>query len=164
MTIFALACAGCSGNPSDGWTMGNTHSERYSTITAPLFENLTYERGLEAQLGRALVSEIESSTPYKVTGPGLADTMLSGTISSAELIPLTKSVTTGLASETLYKVTIDFEWSDLATGEPITARNRFTASAMFTSSRPAQEPIELARFQVVQQLARDLVDAMQSNW
>jgi hypothetical protein len=144
--------------------MSHTHSEKHATIAVPIFQNLSYERGLERDLSKALVSEIESSTPYKVTGTSKADTMLRGTITNVRLIALSQSVTTGLASETLYKVTIDFEWVDLTTGETITARNGFSASALYTSSRPAQEPIELARFQVVQQLAGDLVDAMQANW
>ncbi|MCH2160748.1 MAG: LPS assembly lipoprotein LptE [Phycisphaerales bacterium] len=166
--ILALATSlvhvGCSKDPSKGWAMGSTHPEAYSTVAVPLFVNSTYDRGLERDLGQALVSEIEATTPYKVTGTGKADTMLRGTITGSDLRQISKSVTTGLALETLYQVTIDFEWVDLATGEPIAARNRMSSTAMFTSSRPAQEPRELARFQVVQQLARDLVDAMRANW
>ena len=162
--LMAIDLLGCANNPSEGWSMSHTHSEKHATIAVPIFQNLSYERGLERDLSKALVSEIESSTPYKVTGTSKADTMLRGTITNVRLIALSQSVTTGLASETLYKVTIDFEWVDLTTGETITARNGFSASALYTSSRPAQEPIELARFQVVQQLASDLVDAMQANW
>lgn len=166
--VLVLLCAtlhaGCAKDPSKGWSTGSTHPEAFSTVAVPLFINRTYERGLERDLGNAIVSEIESTTPYKVTGTGKADTMLRGTITQARLREISKSVSTGLALETLYEVTIDFEWVDLATGEPIAARNRFSSSAMFTASRPAQEPVELARFKVVQQLARDLVDAMRANW
>ena len=162
--LMAIGLPGCANNPSKGWSMSHTHSEKHATVAIPMFQNLSYEKGLERDLGKALVSEIESGTPYKVTGMAKADTMLRGTITKVSLVALSQSPTTGLASETLYKVTIDFEWVDLTTGETITARDGFSASALFTSSRPAQEPIELARFQVVQQLAGDLVDAMQANW
>ena len=164
MMVIGLSVAGCAKDPSKGWSMGGTYPQQYSTVTLPLFANNTYDRGLEKDLGRALVAEIESSTPYKVTGGGTADTMLRGKITDAKLVEISKSVSTGLALESLYKVTIDFEWVDLATGEPIAARNSFASSAMFSASRPAQESQELARFQVVQQLARDLVDAMRANW
>jgi hypothetical protein len=162
--VLGLALGGCSPDPHDGWSMSWTHPERYRTITLPLFTNESWTRGLETELGRALVTEIESSTPWKVTGPGTADTMLRGTIRETELIPLSKSLSTGLAQEMLFKATIDFEWIDLATGEPIVSREGFSASAVFFPSRPAMESVDLARFGVVRNLAIDLVDALQDDW
>jgi hypothetical protein len=161
---LGLGLGGCSPDPHDGWSMSWTHPERYRTITLPLFTNESWTRGLETELGRALVTEIESSTPWKVTGPGTADTMLRGTIRETELIPLSKSLSTGLAQEMLFKATIDFEWIDLATGEPIVSREGFSASAVFFPSRPAMESVDLARFGVVRNLAVDLVDALQDDW
>jgi hypothetical protein len=162
--LLASGISGCSQNPANGWRMAHSQSGEHKTVAVPLFRNQSYQQGLERDLGKALVNEIETTTPYKVTGTSKADTMLEGTITNVELIPLSTSVTTGLSSEMLFKVTIDFKWIDLTTGETLTARNRFSASAVFFASRPTQEPIELARFQVVQQLSRDLVDAMQTNW
>ncbi len=161
---LGLALGGCSSDPHDGWSMSWTHPERYRTITLPLFTNESWTRGLETELGRALVTEIESSSPWKITGPGTADTMLRGTIRETELIPLSKSLSTGLAQEMLFKATIDFEWIDLATGEPIVSRDGFSASAVFFPSRPAMESVDLARFGVVRNLAVDLVDALQDDW
>jgi len=160
----AVMPGGCADDPHDGWSMSWTHPERYRTITVPLFTNESWTRGLETELGRALVTEIESSTPWKITGPGTADTMLRGTIRETELIPLSKSLSTGLAQEMLFKATIDFEWIDLATGEPIVSREGFSASAAFFPSRPAMESIDLARFGVVRNLAVDLVDALREDW
>jgi hypothetical protein len=155
---------GCGTDPHDGWSMSWTHPTRYRTITVPLFTNESWTRGLETELGRALVTEIEASTPWKITGPGTADTMLRGTIRETELIPLSKSLSTGLAQEMLFKTTIDFEWIDLATGEPIVSREGFSASAAFFPSRPAMETVDLARFGVVRNLAVDLVDALREDW
>ena len=107
---------------------------------------------------------MEAATPYKVTGPGTADTLLRGKIVSAELIPLSKGLETGLSDEMLFKASIDFEWIDLSTGEAIVSRENFSASALFVPSRPVQETIDLGRFGVVQQLATDLVDAMREDW
>ncbi len=163
MTVATLL-GGCASDPHDGWSMSWTHPERYRTITIPLFTNESWTRGLETELGRALVTEIEASTPWKVAGPGTADTMLRGTIRDTELIPLSKSLSTGLAQEMLFKATIDFEWIDLATGEPIVSRERFSASAVFFPSRPAMESVDLARFGVVRNLAVDLVDSLRDDW
>lgn len=155
---------GCADDPKDGWSMDWTHPDQYRSVSIPMFRNQTYFRGLERELGRALVTEMEASTPYKVTGPGTADTLLRGSIVEAELIPLSTSPVTGLVGEMLFKVQLDFEWIDLASGEPIVSRRGFTASALFTPSRPAMETIDLARFGVVQELAIDLVDVLRDDW
>ncbi|MCP4834947.1 MAG: hypothetical protein GY895_09295 [Phycisphaera sp.] len=160
----ALASSGCSPDPADGWAMNWTHPEQYKSIAIPMFTNNSYFRGLERELARALVTEVESSTPYKVTGAGAADTLLRGTIADARLIPLSQSPITGLAEEMLFEVDIDFEWIDLATGESVVSRTNFKATALFMPSRPAMETIDLARFGVVQQMATDLVDVLRDDW
>mgnify|MGYP001421505661 CR=1 FL=1 len=162
--LIPIIHSGCNRDPESGWAMTSTHDDRFRTISIPLFRNDTWFRGLERELGRSLVVEMESRTPYKVTGPGTADTLLRGTIRSAELILLSSSVTTGLADEMLFKASLDFEWVDLATGETLVERKEFASSALFTPSRPSQETIDLARFGVVQQLAADLVDAIRDDW
>lgn len=162
--ILAGGVGGCADKPSDGWSMKWTHPDQYRSVSIPMFRNQTYFRGLERELGRALVTEMEASTPYKVTGSGTADTLLRGSIMEAELIPLSTSPVTGLVGEMLFKVRLDFEWIDLATGEPIVSRRGFTASALFTPSRPAMETIDLARFGVVQKMAVDLVDVLRDDW
>lgn len=162
--LIPIIHSGCNRDPDSGWAMTSTHDDRFRTISIPLFRNDTWFRGLERELGRSLVVEMESRTPYKVTGPGTADTLLRGTIRSAELILLSSSVTTGLADEMLFKASLDFEWVDLATGETLVERKEFASSALFTPSRPSQETIDLARFGVVQQLAADLVDAIRDDW
>jgi hypothetical protein len=43
-------------------------------------------------------------------------------------------------------------------------RNGFRESAVFVASLPIQQPIDLARFQVVEQLASAIVDSMQADW
>ena len=64
----------------------------------------------------------------------------------------------------MVRMRVDFEWVDLKTGKPIVAREGVESSALFVPSYPAREPLELGRFAAVEQLARDLVAAMQSKW
>jgi hypothetical protein len=61
-------------------------------------------------------------------------------------------------------VTVDYEWIDQRTGKPLVQRNGFRESAVFVASLPIQQPIDLARFQVVEQLASAIVDSMQADW
>lgn len=156
--------AGCSTAPAEGYAIHDPYSSKYRSVAVATFMNRSYLPGLEADIAEATVKAVQSRTPMRVTGEARADTVLRGTITDVRLVELSKDPSTGLANEMMLKVTVDFEWIDQATGKPITARNGFVTSALFVPSRPAREPIELGRFAVVEQLANDLVDQMQSAW
>lgn len=168
----ALACAigalvavgGCASDPREGYAATNPYPSNVNTVAVEIFRNRTYVRSVEFDLAEALTKRIPVVTPYRITSASAADSILRGTITDISASQLSADPTTGLANEMMLKVTVDFEWSDLKTGRPIVARNGFSASALFVPSRGAQEPIELGRFDVVQQLARDMVDQMQSAW
>jgi hypothetical protein len=155
---------GCSPDPRTGWSGASAWPEAYRSVAVPILQNRTYARHLDAQLTEALVKQIEASTPYKVMGQGTADTVLRGTITAVDLREISKSLVTGLGEEVALRVTLDYEWVDLRTGRTIVARRGFVGTAVFTPSRPTREPLELAGFEVAQQLAREIVDSMQSEW
>ncbi|HAW95825.1 MAG: hypothetical protein CMJ33_10730 [Phycisphaerae bacterium] len=159
--VFLLT--GC-GQTSSGIRSTSQFQTEYRSINVLAFANATSDLKIAANLNEALVKEIETITPWKVTGHGRADTMLRGSITRFRLVLLSKDPTTGLANEMLVEATVDFEWINLRTGEPIVARNGFAASAMFTPSRPLQQPIDLGRFEIAQTLARDIVDTLQVDW
>ena len=66
--------------PGCGYSSRGIYPEEVRTIALPLFENTTFERGLEADLGEALVKEVVTRTPYRVVDGAVAETTLSGTI------------------------------------------------------------------------------------
>ena len=166
-TILACLCAllpaGCASD-GRGFTQESPYSTQLRSIAVPAFANATKDRKVSQNLTEAIVKEIEAVTPWKVTAQGRADTMLRGTVTRYRLVLLSKDPTTGLANEMLVEATVDFEWVDLRTGEPILSRAGFASSALFTPSRPSQQPIDVGRFQVVQILARDIVDTLQEDW
>ncbi len=164
LATSALATVGCAHDPRDGYAATNPYPSSVKTIALPIFQNRSYLRNFEFDLTEALIKRITTSTPYRVAGEAAADTILRGTITDISLTELSRDPRTGLANEMMVRVTVDFEWSDLRSGKPLVARTGFMTSALFVPSRPAREPLELARFEAVQQLARDLVDQMQSVW
>ena len=93
-----------------------------------------------------------------------ADTILLGQVRRIDLDQLSKSRLTGLSEEVIVSVTIDFQWKDQRTFKPLLERKAFTGNALFVPSEPSSEPIELGQFAVVQQLARDIVSEMQTEW
>lgn len=163
--LLALAAAaGCASDPTRGYAVTSTFPPEVSTVAVSVFENDTYERDLQFELTDALIKEIEARTPYKVTSAGRADTILTGRISNVRRRQLSKSRFTGLSEEVAFRVTIDMEWRDLRTGEPLLELKSFSADSLFVPSRPSLEPIEIGEFGAVQALARDIVAEMRADW
>ena len=159
-----ILAPGCASSPTDGYTFQSTYPSDYRTVAVHIFDNRTFDRDIEFDLADALVKEIESRTPYKVTYARRADTILTGRIVNVERDQISRSRGTGLGEEVLYIVTVDFSWRDARTDEALTERKDFTADSLFLPSPPHGEPIELARFAVAQQLASDIVDEMRGEW
>jgi len=164
LCLGALSLARCAAEPNEGWSTRSAHPEKYRTVSVPIFENRTYERDISRLLTDAVVKEIQQSTPYRVTSASKADTVLRGSIRQVTLRELSKSVATGLSEEMVMQVTVDYEWVDMRTGEPIVSRQGFTGTGVFIASRPQAEPIDLGGFNAVQQLASDIVGSMQVDW
>jgi hypothetical protein len=164
LAATALLPLGCASSPSEGYSATSPYPTKYRSVALPIFQNQSYLRGFEFDLADALVKRVEQSTPYKVRSEASADTVLRGTIRTIDLVQLSKDPSTGLANEMMVRMRVDFEWVDLRTGEKIVARDGVEASALFVPSYPAREPLELGRLAAVEQLSRDLVDAMQSQW
>ena len=162
--LLAAGACGCATDPTQGYSAASVYREGISTVAVPIFENETFVRDVEFELTDALIKQIEGYTPYKVTSPARADTLLLGQIRSIRKDRLSKSTLTGLSEEVIVSVTIDFQWRDQRTDEPLVERWSFSGHGLFVPSRPTGEPVELGQFAVVQQLARDIVDEMRTEW
>ncbi len=162
--MLLSAPLGCASNPREGYAAANLYPAQFRSVSATIFRNRSYIRGIEKHLMEALTKELESTTPYSLASEVSADTVLQGTITDARLLELSKDPTTGLANEMMFEVTANFEWIDMRTGKKIVAQNGIKASALFVPSAPAREPIELAQFAVAEDMARDIVAAMQTEW
>jgi hypothetical protein len=157
-------CGGCASDPTRGYASMTVFRDDVRTVAVPIFENDTFTRDVEFDLTEALIKEIESRTPYKVVDRARADTILIGHVRQVELDQLSKSQLTGLSEEVILSVSIDFQWQHQQTGQLLLERREFEGQGLFVPSRPSGEPIELGRYAAVQQLARDIVNEMQSPW
>ena len=67
-----------------GYTTRPNYECKYRYIYVPIFKNRTlgpFRQGLEFDLTRKVIAQIEQKTPYKVVhDPAMADTELTGTI------------------------------------------------------------------------------------
>ena len=113
------------------------------TVRVPIFQNRTFARGLEFDLTRAVVREIELKTPYKVVGADQdADTELTGTI-----VSLTKGTLNvnplGEVREQETNLTVEIVWRNLRTGEVLSdpARRTPGTSGPALPALPGAAPI-----------------------
>ena len=164
LVAIGVLAAGCASDPTIGYSATSVFSSEIRSIAVPIFENKTFVRDVEFELTDALIKEIESRTPYRVTSQAGADSILIGTIREIEMDQLSKSRQTGLGEEVIVSVTIDFQWKTMLTDRVIVERRAFAGHGLFHPSAPLGERVELGRFAAVQFLARDIVDELRASW
>lgn len=162
----AAACgiAGCAASPSEGYSFENAYRSDVQTIAVPVFDNRSFDHGLEFTLTDALVKELHRSTPYRVVTSDAADSTLSGAIRSAELRRLTRRTETGLIQELAYEIDVDFEWKQRRTGKPLVVRNGFRSAEAFVPARGGGERLAMGQQAAVDELAKQIVAEMRSAW
>jgi hypothetical protein len=107
-----------------GYSTRPNYDTSIHTVRVPIFKNLTQRRGLEFDLTRAIVREIELKTPYKVVAANCdADTELSGTIISYNKNILNRNQLNEVR-EAETTLAVELVWRDLRTGEILTRPRR----------------------------------------
>lgn len=156
--LLAVFAGGC------GYSHKELFPEQYTSVAVPIFENRTFYRGVERDLGEALVKEIEQRTPYKVISPTAANTILQGTIRKIEQNQIARRRPGGVPEELEVTITVDFEWKDLRTGQILRDRKGFEAVGRYVPTSPVSQPFEIGQHMAIQALARDIVSTLQANW
>lgn len=156
--------SGCSADPRTGYSFATTFPAEVASVYVPMFENASFQTGLEADVTEAVVKEIQRTTPMRVVQSESADSRLVGVIRSAELRRLSLDRQTGLVQEMAVEITVDFDWVDARSGKTLTSRRNFTASDTFVPTRTTGERIDIGRTGASQRLARDLVNELRAGW
>lgn len=126
--VFLLAsCAGNGHVSMLGYTTQPNYDTDIHTVLVPVFQNLTIRDssrdGLEFELTRAVIRQIEQTTPYKVVGPDrMADTELLGTITMFNKNILNRNQLNEVREAEMV-LAVEVVWRDLRTGE-ILSQNR----------------------------------------
>lgn len=160
----ALSIAGCASDPTKGYSTKSTYDETVRSVAVPVFDNATYSIGLEASLTEAIIKEMRLVTPWVVTSPGNSETTLSGSIVKSDLITYSRESQIGLVQEQGVRITVSFDWVDNRTGKTLVARRSFSATEPFVPSLPAGERLATGEQAAIQELARDIVAELRSNW
>ena len=174
-TLVALTLAGLVGGCGYSWANnGNSFAPQASaasdgiyrtgvrTVAVPTFTNKTFYRGLEFSLSKAVVTQLESRTPYKVAAREEADTLLTGEIINVGVHTVSRNQFNALPQEQLYFVSVNFTWKDLRTGQMYVERHSFEQSAPYY---PTLGEDQYAGTQDnIEKLALAIVEELQAPW
>ncbi|MEX0774961.1 MAG: LptE family protein [Phycisphaeraceae bacterium] len=158
MAGILLVLGGC------GYTQKELFPTDVRTVSVPIFANRTFYQRVEFDLSEALVKEIEGRTPYKVVASDHADTILRGTVTDISQRVLTYTRDAGLPQELEVTVTIEFQWTNVRTGQLLRDRKGFAAVGRYIPVREVGERFAAAQHAAVQRLAEDVVSAMAADW
>ena len=159
-----MLVTGCETDPSKGWVLGTTYNTDIKTIAIPVVQNDTFDREVGYLLTNALIREVETRTPWRVTGETVADTLLDVTITDVKLRALSQSRLTKLDQEVAVQLTVDWNWERMDDSSTIAGWEGMGTAGMFFPPNPLGEPIELGRLQSVELMARAIVDRMAESW
>jgi hypothetical protein len=164
LACVAVSLAGCAGDPREGYSMGSAFDRRVSSVEVRIFDNLSFNHGMEVRLADAIVKEIQTQTPWQVRTGSLAQTTLTGTITDVRLRARSVARETGLVQEQAVEVTLDFQWRDNRSGDVLASRRGVRAVETFVPALGASERIEIGEDAAVQEAAREVVAALRSGW
>ena len=164
MSCLVLVATACESDPSRGWTVGTTYNTDIKTVAIPVVQNETFDREVGYLLTNALIREVQTRTPWRVTSEIAADTVLDVTITDVKLRALSSSRLTKLDQEMAVQLTVDWNWERMDDSSTITGWKGMGTAGLFFPSNPLGEPIELGRLQSVELMARAIVDRMAESW
>ena len=117
--LLLVPMAGCVSNGHVqlfGYTTAPTYDCDIRTVYVPIFENPSFRRGLEFELTKAVVREIEAKTPYKVVNRReLADTELLGKLVNRRKALINVNQL-GEVRESEVTLAVELQWRDLRAG------------------------------------------------
>jgi len=170
MVAASLLLAGCgyqqSGDyaltPQSGYKWKSLYREDIRSVAVPIFTNKDFHRGVEFGLTKAIITQIEAKTPYKVMDRDRADTILEGEITQVRTRVVSRDRDTAVPQEELQSVTVNFIWKDLRTGKILKERNSFEETKVLY---PTLGEGQFAGTQLaVENLALSIVHELQAAW
>jgi hypothetical protein len=161
MVMLSLLLPGC-GYQVTGAGNASLYRQDVKTVAVPMMTNRTYRRGLEIELTKSVIQQLEEHSPYKVVPKERADTILECEIYLARITLLGSDSNTGLPQEQEYTIVVNFTWKDLRTGDILCQRKNFDQRANFMPT--LGESSSVASTNAIQQLGLGIVQEMQADW
>lgn len=160
VAVAALTLAGC------GYTTNSPFPSDVASVDVPVWAvgKDVYRRGLEMRLTEAVKKRISLDTPYKIATKGTADTQLTGTIERIEQRVLSTNPDTGRPRELEITITVSFNWTDLRSGQVRKSCPDVRIAGTYIPPQPFSEDFFQGSEDVIDKLARRIVERMEADW
>jgi hypothetical protein len=161
LITLAVGLSGC--DEPGGYSTRPLYNDEISSVYVKMFDNKSFERGVEYELTDALAKRIEAQTPYKVVSSmDRADSVISGYIGRAGRGILSAELETGRPMEKEIVLTATVDWKNLKTGQFLVEGKEVTASA--TWSEWQNQGIAYGTSLAANKLAERIVELMETPW
>jgi len=148
--LFCLLLAGCGYHTAGRGAL----PPNVQTIAVPAFTNVTRSYKIEQVLTSAVVREFVTRTNYRVSSDAAdGDAVLQGTVTSAQVSPLTYDPTTGRISTALVTVTMQVSLADRG-GKKLYENGQYVFREQYQVSREVSSFFE-EEGPAVERLSRD---------
>lgn len=161
--LCVLAAGGC------GYTVGSPYRAEIRSVYVPTFTSGSNRRWLEYQLTESVQKQIQSRTHFRLANEAEADTKLIGRIVDANKRVLGQTNNSD-PRELQMNLQVEVTWEDARTGEilrqeqiPITPDAIRLAAQSELAPEVGQSMASGTR-EVVDRLARNIVDMMEAGW
>ncbi|ODS32603.1 MAG: hypothetical protein SCARUB_02255 [Candidatus Scalindua rubra] len=158
LTCFILVFALMSGC---GYSTKSLISRKINTIYIPIFENITFRRGIEFDLTKAVKEEIMSKTNLRIAQKDSADTILYGKINGVTEGVITQDITDNIV-ESRVTIYVDIKLVDRRTGRALINESGIKQSDEFIVRRG--ETLESATEEGFIELAETIVNYLEEKW
>lgn len=133
-----------------------------ASVHIDMFENETYRRALGPWLTEAIAKEIQQRTPFRIASSDQADSFLRGRLISDRKSVVIESPNDD-ARAINYAQKIEFTWTD-RTGTPITGSRVIQITEDANLIPEGGPSLTSAQQQLIQRLARQVVNQMEVTW
>lgn len=159
------ALSGCAVSASEGYVFGTGFRTDIRSVSTPIFENRTFERGVEARLAEAIAKELNRVSPYAVTSSTAeADSTLTGVVKVVHRRQLSVNRDSGLGQEMAIEIVIDFTWRDNRSGKTILSRRNFRGAGTYIPTPGAAERTRIGEEGAIQSVAQGVVAELRADW
>lgn len=161
LVLLAIILTGC--DEGGGYSTEPLFSDEVSTVYVKMFDNKSFERGVEYELTDALAKRIEAETPYKVVSSmDRADSVISGHIGRADRGMLSVERETGRPLEKEIVLVATVNWKNLKTGKYLVEAEKATASASWSEWQ--NQGVAYGSSLAANKLAERIVELMETKW
>ena len=162
VVVAASAMAGC------GYTVRPPYDQSIHTVYVPVFRSRTFRRDVNLMLTEEVIKELERRSPYRVVPTKeMADTTLEGEINFTEKNIVVENPF-NLPRQLTATLTANFTWTDnkkeKPIGDPALNNGAMTVTTIYNFFPEVGETSEAAFLRACQQMAKEIVGAMEKKW